>query len=138
MARAARMEPVAKVGEERGTAVIEGLLAFGLVLLVLVFGVQAVMYVHARSVAQTAAQEGARSAAVGGAAAGSARASAVLRAAGGTGAGMRAAAVAGADSVTVSVAGRAPRVFPVSLLMPEIATRASLPLERFPVEERRG
>jgi hypothetical protein len=139
MPDAARIEPTGKrVGDERGTAVIEGLLALGLVLLVLVFGVQAVMYVHARSVAQTAAQEGARSAAVGGAAAGSARASAVLQAAGGTGNGMQAAATAGADSVTVSVAGRAPRVFPVSLLMPEIAARASLPLERFPVEERHG
>jgi hypothetical protein len=138
MALAARIEPAAKrVGDERGTAVIEGLLAFGLVVLVLVFGVQAAMYVHARSVAQTAAQEGARSAAVGGAAAGSARASAVLRAAGGTGGGMRATAAADADNVTISVAGRAPQVFPVSLVMPGIEAQASLPLERFPAEERR-
>jgi hypothetical protein len=139
MPDAAHIKPTGmRVGDERGTAVIEGLLAFGLVLLVLVFGVQAVMYVHARSVAQTAAQEGARSAAVGGAAAGPARASAVLQAAGSTGDGMQANAAASADSVTVSVAGQAPRVFPVSLLMPSITARASLPLERFPVEERRG
>jgi hypothetical protein len=136
---AARIEPTARrVGEERGTAVIEGLLAFGLVVLVLVFGVQAAFYVHARSVAQTAAQEGARSAAVSGAAAGSARASAVLQAAGGTGAGMRASAATDADSVTVSVAGQAPQVFPVGLLMPGITAKASLPLERFPAEERHG
>jgi hypothetical protein len=138
MALTARIGPAAKrVGDERGTAVIDGLLTFGLVVLVFVFAVQAAMYVHARSVAQTAAQEGARSAAVSGAADGSARASAVLRAAGGTGDGMRATAVGDADTVTVSVAGRAPQVFPVGLLMPGITARASLPLERFPAEERR-
>lgn len=136
---AARIEPAARrVGSERGTAVIEGLLAFGLVVLVLVLGVQAAMYVHARSVAQAAAQEGARSAAVAGAAAGSARASAVLHAAGGTGAGMHAAATESSASVTVTVAGSAPRIFPVSLVMPGITTSASLPLERFPTAERRG
>jgi len=139
MALAARIEPATKrVGDERGTAVIEGLLAFGLVVLVLVCAVQAAMFVHARSVAQTAAQEGARSAAVGGAGAGSSRASAVLRAAGGTGDGLHATAAAGADNVTVSVAGQAPKVFPVGLLMPSITATASLPLERFPVEERGG
>jgi hypothetical protein len=137
MTLAARIEPAAKrVGDERGTAVIEGLLTFGLVVLVLVLGVQAAMFVHARSVAQTAAQEGARSAAVSGAGAGSSRASAVLRAAGGTGDGLSATATADADSVTVSVAGQVPRVFPVGLLMPGIIATASLPLERFPVEER--
>lgn len=139
MSLAARIEPAAqRVGDERGTAVIEGLLTFGLIVLVLVFGVQAAMYVHARSVAQTAAQEGARSAAVDGAGAGSSRASAVLRAAGGTGVGLSASAAADADNVTVSVVGQAPRVFPVGLLMPDITATASLPLERFPVEERGG
>ena len=138
MRRAARIEPAAKrVGDERGTAVIEGLLAFGLVVLVLVFGVQAALYVHARSVAQAAAQEGARSAAVAGATAGSARASAVLHAAGGTGARMHATAVESPGSVTVSVAGDAPPIFPVNLVMPSISTSASLPLERFPSAERR-
>jgi hypothetical protein len=129
---------VRRVGEERGTAVIEGLLAFGLVVLVLVFGVQAAFYVHARSVAQTAAQEGARSAAVSGAAAGSGRASGVLHAAGGTSDGLHATSAADANSVTISVAGQAPRVFPVGLLMPGITATASLPLERFPAEERHG
>lgn len=138
MTLAARIEPAAKrVGDERGTAVIEGLLAFGLVVLVLVFGVQAAMYVHALSVAQTAAQEGARSAAVSGGAAGTARASAVLRAAGGTGESLRATAAADADNVTVSVVGQAPQVFPVGLLMPDIEREASLSLERYPAEERR-
>jgi TadE-like protein len=135
----AHIEPAARgVGSDRGTAVIEGLLAFGLVVLALVLGVQAAIYLHARSVAQAAAQEGARSAAVAGTGAGSARASAVLRAAGGSGAGMHAAATQSTTSVTVTVAGSAPRIFPVSLLMPSIATSASLPLERFPTAERRG
>jgi len=139
MPAAARVEPAARrVGAEDGTAVIEGLLAFGLVVLVLAFGVQAAIYVHARTVAQTAAQEGARSAAVAGTGAGSARASAVLHAAGGTGAGMHATATETAASVTVSVAGNAPHVFPVSLFMPGISASASLPLERFPAAERRG
>jgi hypothetical protein len=139
MPGAARVEPAARrAGAEDGTAVIEGLLAFGLVVLVLAFGVQAAIYVHARTVAQTAAQEGARSAAVAGSGAGSARASAVLQAAGGAGAGMHATAVESASSVTVSVAGDAPRIFPVSLFMPGISASASLPLERFPVAERRG
>lgn len=139
MRGAARIEPAARrAGAQAGTAVIEGLLAFGLVLLVLAFGIQAAIYVHARTVAQTAAQEGARTAAVAGAGAGSARASAVLQAAGGTGAGMHATAVESAASVTVAVGGDAPRVFPVSLLMPGISASASLPLERFPAAERRG
>ena len=139
MPAAARIEPAARrAGSEDGTAVIEGLLAFGLVVLVLAFGIQAAMYVHARTVAQTAAQEGARSAAVAGAGAGSARASAVLHAAGGTGAGMHATAAESPGSVTVSVAGNAPQVFPVSLVMPGISASASLPLERFPAAERRG
>ncbi len=100
--------------------------------------VQAATYVHARSVAQAAAQEGARSAAVGGAGAGTARANAVLRSAGGVGERLDASAATSAESVTVSGAGSAPRVFPVGLLMPSIDTSASLPVERFPVEERRG
>ena len=61
MSRTAPIEPIAtRARDERGTAVIEGLLAFGLVMLVVALAVQAVAYVHTRSVAQTAAQEGAR------------------------------------------------------------------------------
>lgn len=138
MAEAARTEPARHCEGECGTAAIEGLIALVLVVLVVAFGVQAVLWVHARSVAQTAAQEGARSAAVAGPGAGAARANAVLRAAGGTAENMHAAASANSDAeAAVSVSGSAPRVFAVSLLMPEIATRASLPVERFPLEERR-
>jgi hypothetical protein len=55
---------------EGGQALIEGLLALGLVLLVVVVAVQGLAYAHARSVAAAAAQDGARTAAVGGANAG--------------------------------------------------------------------
>jgi hypothetical protein len=135
---AARTEPARRLDGERGTAAIEGLIALVLVFLVVAFGVQAVLWVHARSVAQTAAQEGARSAAVAGPGAGAARANAVLRAAGGTAERMRAVASTNTDGeAAVSVSGSAPRVFAVSLLMPEIATRASLPVEQFPEDERR-
>jgi hypothetical protein len=138
MSLSARIEPTRKrVGGERGSSVIESLLALGLVLLVVVLIVQGVAYVHARSVAQTAAQEGARRAAVDGTGAGGARARDVLRAAGGTGARLSATASESATTVTVSVAGSAPRVFPVGLIVPDIRARASLPLERFPAEERR-
>src|SRR6266496_3625271 len=52
---------------EDGQALIEGLLALGLVLLVVVVAVQGFAYAHARSVAAAAAQDGARTAAVAGA-----------------------------------------------------------------------
>src|SRR6266849_3984458 len=66
-----------RLGEERGQALIEGLLALGLVLLVVAFAAEAIAYAHARSVAQAAAQDGARIAAAAGPQAGVARADAV-------------------------------------------------------------
>ena len=65
---------------ERGDALIDGLLMLGVVVLVVLVAVQALMYAHARSVAQAAAQDGARAAAVSGAGAGVTRAGAVLAA----------------------------------------------------------
>ncbi len=59
---------------ERGDALIEGLFAFALVLLVVGVAAQALAYAHARSVAVAAAQDGARAAAAGGTEAGVARA----------------------------------------------------------------
>jgi hypothetical protein len=120
---------------ENGQALIEGLLALGLVLLVVVVGLQAVAYAHARSVATAAAQDGARAAAAGGVDAGIARADAVLEAAGGAGAGLRATANEQSDEITISVGGHAPRLFPLSLLLPDVRTSASLPLERYPSAE---
>jgi hypothetical protein len=121
---------------ERGEALIDGLLMLGVVVLVVAVAIQALSYAHARSVAQAAAQDGARIAATQGADAGVARARAVLDAAGGTGAGLRPSAQAGATSVTVRVTGHAPRVFGVSLFLPSVRVSASLPLERYPADER--
>ena len=121
---------------EDGQALIEGLLALGLVLLVVVVAVQGFAYAHARSVAATAAQDGARSAAAAdGAEAGVARAQAVLKAAGGAGSALHASAQVDVDEVTVHIAGSAPRLFPLSLLLPDVSASASLPLERYPQAE---
>jgi hypothetical protein len=120
---------------ERGYAVIEGLLAFGLVLFTVAFAVQALAYAHARSVAIAAAQDGARAAAAGGPEAGFTRASEVLGAAGGTGAGLRPTVSEQAGEVIVHVDGEAPHVFALSLLLPAVKVDASLPVEGYPVAE---
>jgi hypothetical protein len=39
-------------------------------------------------------------------------------------------------SVTVTVAGTAPGIFPLSLILPAIRTSATLPLEQYSVEEQ--
>jgi hypothetical protein len=121
---------------ERGAALIDGLLMLGVVVLIIVVAIQALFYAHARSVAQAAAQDGARAAATQGASAGVARASAVLGAAGGTGAGLHPSAQTSPTTVTVHVAGHAPQIFGVSLLLPPVNASASLPLERYPADER--
>jgi hypothetical protein len=124
-----------RLRREEGQTLVEGLLALGLVLLVVAVAVQAFAYAHARSVAAAAAQDGARSAAAGGAEAGVARAQAVLQAAGGAGSALHASAQVDIDEVTVHVAGSAPRLFPLSLLLPDVKASASLPLERYPQAE---
>jgi hypothetical protein len=82
-----------------------------------------------------AAQDGARTAAVGGANAGVARADAILRAAGAAGASLHASARVDVDEVTVRVTDSAPRLFPLSLVLPNVVANASLPLERYPQAE---
>lgn len=124
-----------RLRSERGQALIEGLLALGLVLLAVALGAQAFAYAHARSVAEAAAQEGARAAAAGGSDVGFARASAVLQAAGGAGTALHASASEEANAVTVRVQGEAPRLFPLSLFLPTVRASASLPLERYPEQE---
>ena len=124
-----------KLADERGDALIEGLFALLLVLLVVAVGAQALAYAHARSVASAAAQDGARAAAAGGSAAGIARANAILAAAGGAGERLRASATELGDEVTVSVEGRAPTLFSLPLLIPDVRASASLPLERYPTAE---
>jgi hypothetical protein len=127
--------PRRRLACERGDALIEGLFALTLVLLVVAVGAQALAYAHARSVAVAAAQDGARAAAASGPEAGVVRANAILDAAGGAGANLRASAQETSDEVTVSVKGEAPRLFSLPLLIPAVRASASLPLERYPAEE---
>jgi hypothetical protein len=125
-----------RLGEERGQALIEGLLALGLVLLVVAFAAEAITYAHARNVAEAAAQDGARAAAAGGAQAGIDRADAILAAAGGAGAAMHAQASVNGNEVTVTINGQAPHLFNVPLVLPAVAVSASLPLEQYPADEQ--
>jgi hypothetical protein len=120
---------------ERGQALVEGLLALGLVLLTVCFAVQALAYAHARSVAIAAAQDGVRAAAADGPQAGIDRAAGVLAAAGGTGAGLRPSVSEQADEVTITISGQAPRLFALPLLLPAVSASASLPLEQYPQAE---
>jgi hypothetical protein len=125
-----------RLGEERGQALIEGLLALGLVLLVFAFAAEAITYAHARSVAEAAAQDGARAAAASGPQAGIDRAEAVLAAAGGAGSAMHANASVNGNEVTVTVNGQVPHLFNVPLVLPAVVASASLPLEQYPVDEQ--
>ncbi|MHB8696227.1 MAG: hypothetical protein ACYDHH_33865 [Solirubrobacteraceae bacterium] len=127
---------VPTLGGELGDALIEGLLAFGLVLLVVCFAGQAIVYVHARDVAEAAAQDGASAAASGGPQAGISRAEQVLAAAGGAGAHLRASASTDASEVTVRVSGAPPRLFSLPLLLPNIRAVASLPVEQYATLEQ--
>ena len=124
-----------RLGCERGQALVEGLLALGLVLFTVCFAVQALAYAHARSVAIAAAQDGVRAAAAGGPQAGIDRAAGVLAAAGGTGAGLRPHVSEQANEVTITVSGQAPRLFALPLLLPAVSASASLPLEQYPQAE---
>ena len=127
---------VRRLSEERGQALIEGLLALGLLLLVVAFAAEAIGYAHTRSVAEAAAQDGARTAAAAGPRAGIDRAEAVLGAAGGAGSGLQAQASVNGNEITIAVHGQAPRLFNVPLLLPAVAARASLPLEQYPTDEQ--
>ena len=120
---------------ERGDALIEGLLALGLVLLVVCFAGQAIAYVHTRDVAQAAAQDGASDAATGGPQAGVTRAEQILTAAGGSGSHLHARVSSDAGEITVTVAGAPPKLFSLPLLLPNIHASASLPLEQYPADE---
>jgi hypothetical protein len=125
-----------KLRGERGDALIEGLLAFGLVLLVICFASQAIAYVHARNVAEAAAQNGASDAATGGTQAGVSGAEEILVAAGGAAAHLHATATSQGGEVTVTVRGAPPRLFSLPLLLPTIQAVASLPVEQYPADEQ--
>ena len=117
---------VTRLTGERGDALIEGLLALGLVLLVICFAAQAVAYVHARNIAEAAAQDGASDAATGGPQAGVSRAQEILTAAGGAAANLRATASGDGGEVTITL----------PLLLPTIRAAASLPVEQYPANEQ--
>ena len=124
-----------RLRDENGQALIEGLLALGLVVLVVAVGIQAFAYAHARSVAIAAAQDGAETAAISGSDAGTAHAQALLHAAGGVGRSLTAATTITGGEVTVTVSGPPPRLFGLGLLVPNIAARASLPIESYAAAE---
>lgn len=115
---------------------IDGLLAFGLILLVVVIAVQALLYAHARSIAEGAAQDGARAAAASSSAAGVTSADQLLDASGGVGKRLRATARDDETSVTIDVGGEAPHLFPVGFAVPKVEASATLPIERYPVQEQ--
>jgi len=124
--------------DERGSSLVETLLALGLVALVVAIGVQGFAYAHARSVAMAATQEGARTAVSAGPSAGLERSRQVIAAGGGAARNLAASVIEQPTGVTVTVTGHAPIVFPLSLILPSIHTSATLPLEQYPTDEQAG
>jgi type II secretory pathway pseudopilin PulG len=122
--------------EERGGSLVEMLLALGLVALVVAIGVQGFAYLQARSVATAAAQDGVREAIAAGPAAGLERARQVLAAGGSAAAGLKPSLNQTAAGVTVTVAGAAPGVFPLALMLPRVQSSATLPAEQYPADEQ--
>lgn len=126
----------ARLRDERGSSLVETLLALSLVALVVAIGVQGFAYAHARSIATAAAQDGARTAVSDGPSAGLARSRQVLAAGGGAARKLTVSVTEQPTGVTVSVAGHAPSVFLLSMILPSIHTSATLPLEQYPADEQ--
>jgi Tfp pilus assembly protein PilV len=126
----------ARLRDERGSSIVETLLALGLLALVVAVGVQGFAYLQAQSIATAAAQDGARAAVSAGAAAGLQRSRQVLDAGGGAGRYLKASISEQSGGVTVTVAGSAPTVFGLSLILPSIKRSATLPLEQYPADEQ--
>lgn len=126
----------ARLRDERGSSLVETLLALGLVTLVVAIGVQAFAYAHARSIATAAAQDGARTAVSAGPVAGLDRTRQVLRAGGGAAGTLTASITQEPATMTVTVTGSAPGVFPLSLILPSITASATLPLEQYTIDEQ--
>ena len=125
-----------RLSDERGSSLIETLLALMLLVLVVDVGVEGFAFAQARSVAIAAAQDGARAAASNGPSAGIARAQQVLDAGGGAARKLAATVEEAGGSVTVTVQGQAPQLFPVTFLIPSIRTSATLPLEQYQPNEQ--
>ena len=126
----------ARLREERGSSLVETLLALGLVVLVVAIGVQGFAYLQARSIATAAAQDGARAAVSEGAAIGLERSRQVLGAGGNAARELRASISEQQSGITVTVSGRAGSVFPFSLIVPSVQASATLPLEQYPADEQ--
>jgi Flp pilus assembly protein TadG len=127
---------IARLRDERGSSLVETLLALSLVVLVAAIGVQGFAYLQARSIATAAAQDGARAAVSAGAAAGLERSRQVLGAGGGAARDLRASISEQQSGITVTVSGNAASVFPLSLIVPSIQTSATLPVEEYPANEQ--
>jgi Tfp pilus assembly protein PilV len=127
---------IARLGDERGSSLVETLLALSLVVLVVAIGVQGFAYLQARSIATAAAQDGARAAVSAGATAGLERSRQVLGAGGGAARDLRASISEQQSGITVTVSGNAASVFPLSLILPSIQTSATLPVEQYPADEQ--
>jgi hypothetical protein len=98
--------------------------------------VQGFAYLQARSIATAAAQDGARAAVSAGPAAGLERSRQLLAAGGGAARALRPSISETAGGVTVTIVGSAPRLFPLSLLLPSIRSSATLPSEQYPTDEQ--
>jgi Flp pilus assembly protein TadG len=127
---------IARLRDERGSSLVETLLALSLVVLVVAIGVQGFAYLQARSIATAAAQDGARAAVSAGATAGLERSRQVLGAGGGAARNLRASISEEQSGITVTVSGNAASVFPFSLIVPSIQTSATLPVEQYPSDEQ--
>lgn len=127
---------IARLGDERGSSLVETLLALSLVVLVVAIGVQGFAYLQARSIATAAAQDGARAAVSAGTTVGLERSRQVLGAGGGAARDLRASISEQQSGITVTVIGSAASVFPFSLIVPSIETSATLPVEQYPSDEQ--
>jgi hypothetical protein len=122
--------------DERGSSLVEALLALTLVAMVVTIGVQGFAYLQARSVATAAAQEGVRVAVADGSTAGLERSNEVLTVGGAAAAGLKASIDETQAGTRVTVAGPAPSVFPLALLLPAVHVSATLPAEGYATDER--
>jgi Tfp pilus assembly protein PilV len=125
-----------RIYEERGSSLVETLIALTLVTMVVTIGVQGFAYLQARSIATAAAEEGVRAAVAAGPAAGLQRSKQVLAAGGGAGARLTAAIDETEAGTRVTVSGSAAGVFPLALLLPTVHASATLPPEQYPTDER--
>jgi hypothetical protein len=122
--------------EERGSSLVEGLMALGLVLLAFLVGAELLVFVQARTLAIAAAQEGARAAALGGEGAGLVRARQVLAAGGRLAGGLAVSIVEQGGLLTATVAGSPPSLFALPLGLPALRSSATVVLERYPASEQ--